>query len=119
MLAKIFGLLWIVIGILFFIKPHLLRKKLQAKGTKKLKKQLFTLTLVLSIVLILAALKATGLLPKIIVIVGIIGIFKAFLFLSLKASDKMISWSAQRSLNFFRFGGVAYIVIGIILLNFS
>jgi len=119
MLAKIFGLFWIVIGILFFIKPQLLRKRLQTKSIKKLKKQLFVLTLFLSIILILAALKASGLLPKIVVILGIIGIFKAFLILSSKVSDKMISWSAQRSLNFFRFGGAVYVVIGIILLNFS
>ena len=81
MIAKIIGLVWVIWGIVILIKPEILRKKLQTKGSKKLKKNLFLLTLFLSFTLIIASFKADGLLPKVILVLGILGIFKAFILL--------------------------------------
>ncbi|NQT28238.1 MAG: hypothetical protein HQ570_01415 [Candidatus Omnitrophica bacterium] len=118
MIAKIIGLIWVVWGILIFVKPEILRKKLQTKGSKKLKKNLFLLTLFLSITLIIASFKADGLLPKILLVLGIIGIFKAFIFLKSKASDKLIAFSSNLSLSVYRVGGVFYVILGLYMMKF-
>ncbi len=118
MLGKIIGLIWVAWGILILIKPEVLRKKLQTMGSKKLKKNLFLLTLFLSITLIIASSKADGLLVKILLVFGIMGIFKAFVFLKSKASDKLIAFSANLSLNVYRAGGAFYIVLGLIMMKF-
>ena len=118
MIVKIIGLIWVVWGILILIKPEILRKKLQTKGNKKLKKNLFLLTLFLSITLIIASFKASGLLPKILLVLGIIGIFKAFIFLKSKASDKLVAFSSSLSLTIYRVGGALYVVLGLIMMKF-
>lgn len=118
MIAKIIGLIWVVWGILILIKPEILRKKLQTKGIKKLKKNLFLLTLFLSITLIVASFKASGL-SKILLVLGIVGIFKAFIFLKSKASDKLIAFSANLSLSVYRAGGAFYIILGLSIIKFT
>lgn len=118
MIAKIIGFIWVVWGILILIKPGILRNSLQKKGSKKIKKNLFLLTLFLSITLIIASLKASGLLPKVLLVLGIIGIFKAFIFLKSKASDKLIAFSANLSLTVYRVGGVLYVILGLCMMKF-
>ena len=119
MLIKLFAWLWIIMGIISIIKPQFLQKRLQKKATKKLKKILFLITLCVAVALILASFKVAGLLPKIIMLIGIVGIFKAFFFLKSKSADKIIEWTAKQPLNFFRAGGAIYVIIGVIILNFS
>jgi uncharacterized membrane protein len=119
MLVKIFAQVWIIFGVLILIWPQLLRKRLQKKSFKKVKRFLFFLTLILGLALISASFKMQGSGAKIIAIIGLIGLVKAFLFLKAKAADKLIAWAANRPLGFFRLGGLAYVVIGIILLKFS
>jgi len=116
MLIKIFAWIWIVLGILFVIKPELLKKRLEKKGVKKIKKCLFAMTLALSVGLIVAAVYYQGVLAKILIVLGIIGIIKAFFFLKAKSAEKIIEWSAKQPLVLFRAGGCLYIIIGIIFL---
>ncbi len=118
MIAKIIGTIWVIWGILILVKPEILQKKLQTKGLKKLKKNLFLLTLFLSITLIIASFKAEGLLPKVLLVLGIIGIFKAFIFLKSKASDKLIAFSSNLSLTVYRLAGAVYIAIGFSIMKF-
>jgi uncharacterized protein YjeT (DUF2065 family) len=119
MLANIIGWIFVILGILFIVKPEILRNKLQKKGIKKLKKYLFYLALIISLGLLVASFKMSGIGAKIIAILGIIGIFKAIFLLKAKAADKMLEWSAKQPLNLFRFGGAIYIIIGIAILRFS
>ncbi len=118
MLTTIIGWFWIILGVLFIIKPDFLKKRLVKKGNKRVKRTLFFAALILSFTLIAAALKHQGLLPKIIVILGVIGIIKAVIILKSKASDKLLAWAAGRSLLFYRAGGLAYVIIGVILVKF-
>ncbi len=118
MLVKIIGVFWIIIGILFILKPQLLQKRLQKKSTKKIRKNLFLLALFLAFTLILASLRSQGLLPKMIMVLGIIGIIKAFLFLNAKAAGKLIAWISQKPVSIFRLGGAAYVLLGVIMWKF-
>lgn len=116
MLVKILGWFWIGMGILFLLKPELLRKRLQKKSFKKFKKYLFSFLLVLSGLLIAAAWRAEGLLAKVVMIFGIMGIFKAFFFLKAKGAEKFMEWFADKPLILFRFGATFHIVLGTIIL---
>lgn len=116
MLVKILGWFWISMGILFLLKPELLRKRLQKKGFKKFKKYLISLILVLSGLLIAAAWKAEGLLAKVVMVFGIMGIFKAFFFLKAKGAEKLVEWFADKPPILFRLGATFHIALGIIIL---
>ncbi len=118
MLVKIIGFIWVIFGILVLIKPQILKKKLQTKSIKKLKRSLFLLTIILSATLIITAFKAQGLLSKILMVIGILGIFKGFIFLSNKGAEKLIGLSSRMSLGLYRLGGAIYIVIGLSILKF-
>lgn len=119
MVMRIFGVLWILSGIYFLLKPKALLKTIQKKGVKKFKKLLFGLGIFLSVTLISFGLKQPGVLSKIILIFGIVGIFKSLFILKAKASEKIINWSLKLPPYIFRLGGVLYIIIGFVLIIFS
>ena len=116
MLVKIFGWMWVVAGILFLWKPQLLKNRLQKKSLKRLRKYTFLLAIFLGLLLIGVARNFHSLLAKIIMVLGIIGVFKGIFLLKAKTADKLIQWSAARPLIFFRMGACLYILIGVIIL---
>lgn len=116
MLANILGWFFILTGILFVLKPQILQNKLLKKSKKTLRRILFGATVSMGALLIAAAWKYHGLLPKIIVIFGAIGIVKGFILLKSKAADKLIEWFTKQPLMFFRLTGCGHIVMGLIVL---
>ncbi len=118
MFLNIIGWLWIIFGVLFLVWPQLLQKRLGKKSYKTIRKALFLITLLLAGSLISVFFKLKGTLPKIMVFIGVIGVFKAFFLLKTKASDRLIDFFSRQPLIVFRCGGIAYIVIGIIILKF-
>jgi uncharacterized protein YjeT (DUF2065 family) len=116
MLAKLLGWLFIIAGILFLLKPQMLRKRFQKKSLKALKKYLFVIVMFLSILFITAALRTSGILSKILLVLGIVGIFKGFFFLKAKIAGRIIEWYGKQSLAFFRFFASLYILSGLIIL---
>ena len=117
MFVKILGYIWLVVGILFLLKPQILKNRLQKKGLKKLRKYFVLLALILGALLISIGFKFQGILAKIVMILGILGIFEGIFLLKAKASDKIIEWFAAKPLIYFRLGACFYIAIGIILLT--
>ena len=116
MLAKILAWFLILSGIFFLIKPEILRKRLQKKITKRLKRYLSLLAIFLGILFISAAWKSQGCLAKLLLVLGIIAIFKGLFFMKAKASEKVMEWFAARGLTLFRLMASVNIVIGIIIL---
>lgn len=119
MIIKLIGLFWVVMGVVFLIKPEMLKNRLQRKSLKKTKRTLFIFTLILAVSLLWASLGVSGVVPKIIAILGIIGIIKAFFYLNSKTAEKLIEVFAQKPLSVFRAGAGVYILIGIAILTFS
>lgn len=117
MFAKIFGWFWIIMGILFLIKPAMLRNKLQKKSFKILKKYLFAIAIILGLFLIGVGLKHQGILSKIIMVLGIIGVLKGFFFIKSKAAEKIVGWVIKQPLSFFRIAASCYILLGILILR--
>lgn len=117
MLAALLGWLFIIMGIIFMLRPQILRDKLCKKSYKIMRKYLLGLSVFLGILMIGAAWRYEGILPKIIMVVGIIAILKGFLLLKSKLADKMVEWLAKQPLIIFRIGASMHIAIGIVLLN--
>ncbi len=119
MIAKLLAYLMIIMGIVFLVKPDFLRKKLQRKSTKYIKRILFGVILFVAIMFISAGWRTPGILAKILIILGIIGVFKAVFFLKAKAAEKIVNWYINQKPIFFRIGGVVYVLMGICILFFK
>ncbi len=119
MLANLAGWFLIIIGVIFFLKPELLRKRLQRKSHKTARKILFSLIIVISSFIITLAFKTQGALSKILGILGIIGIVKGFLLIKGKLADKLLDLYIKQPVGVFRIWAVIQIAIGasILLLN--
>lgn len=117
MLLTILGWFWVITGVIFLIQPERLRDKLKKKSVKKLKKIFFGLALVIGLLLVKAAWGIPGLLAKILVVLGFIGILKAFYFLKAKAADSLIEWFIGQPVKFFRMWAVGQIIFGAVILS--
>ena len=116
MFIRILGWLWVITGVLFLLRPQWLKKRLQKKNMRLVRKYLFFIAVALGILLISVSWKIPGLLSKVIMIIGIAGIIKGFFFLKAKAADKTIQTLASRPLALFRVLALAYIVVGLMVL---
>lgn len=117
MFVKIFGYIWLAFGILFLLRPQILKNRLQKKGLKRVRKYFVLLALALGGLLISVGFKFQGTLAKILMIFGILSAFKGLFFLNAKTSDKIVEWSAALPIIYFRIGACVYIAIGVILLT--
>ncbi len=116
MFAKILGWAWIILGVVFLMKPQMLRNRLQKKGIKKIRKYLFAAALALSSMILSVAWNSEGILAKIVFIFGLVGIFKSMFFLKEKTSEKLVEWLSKQQLKFFTVWAVAQICFGVMLL---
>lgn len=117
MLTAIVGWFFICMGTLFAIKPQILQKRLQKKSYKKIRGLLFVLTICAGGLLVSVGLKHQGILPKIIMILGIFGLIKAFWLLKAKTAEKLLEWSAKLPILWYRVGGCCHILIGVAILT--
>jgi len=117
MFIKLLGWIWVITGIIFLIFPGMLRKRLQKKSIKRIRKFLFLIVISLSLLLISAAWKSQGALAKLVMILGIVGLFKGFFLLKAKAAEKIIEWFIKKPLIFFRIWAAAQVLIGAIILK--
>ena len=116
MIATIVGWFWTITGIIFLIKPGFLKRRLQKKSLKRLRRLLFSIALFLGFILIVAAWKQPGILSKVLMILGIISIAKGFFLLKAKVADKILEWFAKQSLVFYRLCACCHILIGATIL---
>jgi len=116
MLAKIVGVIWILLGILWLIKPEMLKNRLQRKMTRRMKWIIYGFMFIFALSLVVSALKAEGLAYKIVGIIGIIIFVKIILLLMSKASEKFLGWWQERPLIFFRIFALLMLGAGIMLM---
>lgn len=116
MLANILGVIWILLGILWVIKPEMLKNRLGRKMDRKLRRMTFIFVVFFGLMILGSVIKAEGLVPKIIGLIGIIITIKGILLVTSKTSEKLISWWAERSLVFFRIWGIIILTTGVMLI---
>ena len=116
MLANFFGWLWIALGVIIVIKPQFLKNRMVKKNIRKIRKYFFLLGIILGGILIKVGLGFQGIIAKILMILGIIGVFKALLLVNAKTAEKLVEISEKFPLSLYRVGGIFYITIGITIL---
>ena len=115
-MAKILGIIWLVMGILWLVKPEALKNRLKRKIGRKMRWTIYGFLIAFGILMIGSVIKAPGLLPKIIGISGLLLVIKGTFLLLSKASEKLWEWWAKQSLLFFRLQAAGIIAIGIMLI---
>ncbi len=116
MIAKILGVIWVVLGILWVAKPQVLRGRLSKKMTRRVKWIVFAFILVFGLSLIGSIIKAQGIFLKIVGLTGLIIVIKVILIITSKTSEKILEWWQGRPLLFFRIWGLFIFAIGAILI---
>lgn len=116
-MAKILGFIWILLGILWFVKPQVLKNRLKRKISRNMRWTIYGFLIAFGILMVASVIKAPGLLPKIIGVVGLILVIKGIFLILSKASEKLCEWWAARPLWFFRLQAICIIALGIILIR--
>ncbi|MEA3306113.1 MAG: hypothetical protein U9R52_04795 [Candidatus Omnitrophota bacterium] len=116
MLSNMLGVIIIITGLLWLFKPEILRNRLKKKMNRKLKLIVYGFVIMFGFLIIGSVIKAPGLLPKIVGIMGIILAIKGILLITSKASEKMLNWLADRPLGFFRIWAFVILIMGIMLI---
>ncbi|MGD2279446.1 MAG: hypothetical protein PVH45_05075 [Candidatus Omnitrophota bacterium] len=116
MLAKILGVIWILLGILWFFKPEALQNRLKKKMNRKMKWIIFGFVVMFGFIMIGSVFKTSGILPKVIGIIGMILVIKGIILITSKTSDKIFGWLEDRPLKIFRIWALAFIAIGLSML---
>lgn len=117
MLIKILGWLWLIMGLVFLLKPEMMRNRFKKMGLKRLKKIAMWLSLFLGLLIVKATWGIPGLLAKIVMILGIVAIIKSIYLFKAKAADKMIQVILDKPVEFFRACAIGYIIVGAIILS--
>ena len=116
MLAKILGTISILAGLLWFFRPEALKRRMTKKMTRKLRFFIYGFIIVFGFLVIASVIKAPGLLPKIVGILGIFVVIKGIMLLTSKTSEKMSEWLANVPTHFFRIWAVAILAMGVMLI---
>ena len=116
MLSKILGIIGILTGLFWLIKPEALKNRIKKKINRKIKIIVFIFVIGFGLLLIGSIIRAEGFLPKFIGVIGIVITVKGILLLTSKTSEKILEWLQDRSLLFFRACALFIFVMGIMLM---
>ena len=119
MLYKIPGIIWVVIGFLWLIKPQYLRSRLQRKMTRRVKWIIFGFLLTFGFIMIGSVLRAPGIPMKVVGIIGLIVTIRAIILIASKASGKIIDWWTAKPLIYFRVWGSVVLITGLMFVLFN
>lgn len=93
MIATIVGSLWVLSGVVFLYRPKRMLRKLQKKGIRNIKRILMAGGIVLSGYMILLGFSYPGVLPKVLLAIGLLGLAKSFFFLKGRAAKRLVDLS--------------------------
>ena len=119
MLNNAFGTVWILAGLYILLRPTALQNRLRRKGARRLRVVLFAAGLFLSGTLISFGWNYDGRLPKLLLAVGVIGLFKALMLLRGKGMEALLALSMKIPPLLLRVGGACYVAIGCYLIWFK
>lgn len=116
MLKVLLGWFFILSGIVFFLKPTILKRSLEKKIFKKIKKYLIIVLFFLAATMIKVSWGFEGAGSKVLLFIGIIAMIKGFFFLKSKGNLKIIEWFSTKPIKFFRIISLMYIGFGLFFL---
>jgi len=115
MLSKILGVIWIILGLWWVIKPEALKNRFKRKMSRKVRWTVFAFVIIFACSMIGSVLKVSGFLSKVVGIIGLVIAIKAIMFITSKTSEKVLEWWGSRSLGFLRIWAVFILVTGVML----
>ena len=116
MLSKILGIISIVLGLLWLIKPQALKNRLSKKMSRRLKLIVYIFIIIFGFGIITSIAKAQGILPKIAAILGIVVTVKFILFITSKTSEKISDFLKSKPLYYFRIWALIILIIGVMMI---
>lgn len=112
MLSRILGIIWMLVGTVWVIKPAMLKNRLTRKMSRRMWFIVMGFIIVFGAVTLGSVFKAPGIVPKIMGLVGLIIAVKAVLFMLSKTSQKVGEWLGGRPLVFFRIWAIFIFLLG-------
>ncbi len=114
-MARILGIIWIILGILWAAKPAILRDRLRRKMSRKIKWTIYGFLLAFGILMVGSVIKIPGIFAKIVGLLGVVLVIKSIVLMLSKTSEKLWEWWLKQPLVIFRLQALLLIVIGIML----
>lgn len=105
----LFGLLWI-------FKPYSLKNRLQRKMGRRTRWIVYGFLIVFGFLMAGSVIRAPGITPKIIGIIGMVITIKAIMLLTSKASEKFTAWWGERPVYFFRVLALLFFALGLMMI---
>ena len=112
MITKILGTIWVLLGIVWFLKPEMLKNRLKKKMNKKMRRIILAFCIVFGVMMTGNIFKLAGIVPKIIGIVGIFITIKAIMLITSKTSEKFFDWWGERPIQVFRILALIFLGLG-------
>jgi len=116
MLSGLIGLVFILFGVLSLLFPESLRRSMRRKAVWKLRRYFFIAAVSFGILLISAGWKQEGILPKLLMCLGVVALLTGLLVLNLKATEHVTAWILERPVLHLRIFAVGQIVLGLLML---
>ncbi|MBL7071677.1 MAG: hypothetical protein ISS26_05870 [Candidatus Omnitrophica bacterium] len=117
-MAKILGIIWTILGLLWLFKPEILKNRLKRKVGRRMKWIVYGFLIVFGFLIVASVLKAPGLPAKLAGMIGAVIAVKGMLLLFSKTSDRLWQWWADMPLIYFRLQALIVLAIGIFLFSF-
>ena len=114
MLIKLLGVLWIILALTLLINPQAFRAWIIKNKDNK---SLIFLPLTIGAIFIFIGISFEGVLAKIILVFGILGIVKTVILLNRDFYNKLVNWTVEMPVSLFRIGACFHLIIGFILLS--
>ena len=118
MITKIVGTIWALLGILWLLKPEMLKNRLKKKMNKKMRRIVLAFCIVFGVMMTGNIFKLAGIVPKIIGIAGIFITIKAIMLITSKTSEKFFDWWGERPVQVFRVLALVFFGLGMSMLVF-
>lgn len=116
MIVNILGIIWVALGLLWTVRPQMLRKRLIKKMSRKMQWAVYGFVLVLIFSLLGVVIKAQGFFLKITGLIGIFIAVKGIFLFKFKISEKILGLWVEKSLLFFRVWGIVVLISGMLLI---
>jgi len=118
MITQIIGSIWIILGIVWLIKPEGLKNRLKRKMGRRAKKVIYVAVLMLALSMIGSAFSAPSVLFKIIAIIGMVMAIRVIIMITSKTSEKIFDWWADRPTIIFRVWALIFLAVGVLMVFF-
>jgi hypothetical protein len=119
MVIKVIGWVLLISGVLVLIFPGILRWQIRRKSNRVIRRCLFAIALFPATLIIAAGFRFEGVMPKIIMVIGLFLLVKAVFSIRSKAVEKIVDFLKKQPTIFFRLCAFAQALIGLAIVWFA